>query len=1534
MNKSILLRILNILFCLTFVLVITLYANLGKLVNSFLDPEFIKQSVNKNTGLVLDLANPEISTTKDFCINLKSASVKFLMPDANNNTLLYIKDIDAKIKIFPLIFKKLEFKKITSSNLEINLERAKDGEFNFLKYFKNDKNLSFKVSAKNASLLVDKYIIHYTDKFLGTGAEILGSDLISTEFDLDTSAYIKTKGSLKLISGNKVRVSPYAVDLKLKFPLNKNLDFEDLKLELSIANIDFSYLEPYLKEISANNIKSFKGNGDIIITPSKTLKNALFLKLDIKNLYANIFKNNHDNIINISDKSTILLTTHFKKDEIYIDDFNFKKDKINISVDGVLKNIPKLTFGENINFNSIVPDINLKIKDTSLHEGLLATPDYFFKLQQDYIPNLKKYNANAVVNGEFKVKERFRYPDMYGYIKLDDVYLLERPSNAKTSSAVITFNGSDVDIDVDANCPEGQKLIVKGKTEIKELPVAKFNIQSSPSVDIAFAHRILIPIHKIFGFQLGPLPFMKVSGNGEISLKTEGTRESANLNGYFKTQNGRASLQGLNTELYNGNLNLIFKGKKIIFDNTTGIAEGAKVKIDGSSDVNGNLDLYVNIYDAEASRALNIVKTSDMLLTLLNGGGFLDAYTNPKGNIDFNMHLWGKAEPVTGDTMNFEPNDNMHSKGTITFKNNSIDIFPEIKASKINGTLDFTDFVTLDLNADIYSSPFNLTGTIKPDASVSKNRALQPQIIDLTFKTKSASSGDLYKFFYDNQEGFQSKNKISDELYDFLNKINFKFAANIRAKGSVEPGVDIIDMKKFNLNGWAVGLNYKESDVKFNSGDVKFQGQKLLFKNLNTVLWDADVITNGEIDKIFDDTFLPDLNFKLVSFPFAKIGDLSTFSNDKNIKKVLNDYTDFKGSLNGEFIYNSSGFKGSTSFNQVSLYDKKRELPVDLNSGNIRFSNNQIRLNALNMSYGHTPVYLDAILDDFTLSKPKFNVFVSTNLNEESLDKLLNPMLQFPLKTKGEFMLKGRLRGQADNYTTFATLNLDPGADLYYMGANLGDTSNKREISARIDFKNDEVDIKNLKYLKYINSQNNVKETPYDMLRVSGAIKTDDKNLLLDNLSVLTPNPAPARLLNSIFKKSILKQGTFNAQILLNGILSKPNARGKVKFSNIDIPLYETQIRDVDLTLNDDLIHAVFEGTGMKSDVKITAEIINKPTLPVIINNAEISSRVIDLNSFTKGLSKYAKSQKSPDPAAKQAFVLSPSDLEIKNGKLLADEIYFNNIKAKNFSGTFKHTKEGVFVFDDLVFDIAGGKIKTSGSYEFDTTKYAVNSVIEECDANTLATDILGAKNMIFGKTNGKISLSGRELNTSGGINKVEANVDFAIHDGKMPKLGSLEYLLRAGNLVKSGILGFTLNNVIEVLIPYKTGEFKKISGDFVVEDGKIDKLNLYSRGDNLSIYTTGTYDIASNIGNFEVLGKLSTKISNLLGPIGNASVNSIVNLFHNGNMDKNTREGMFKNTDKIPDIAGGSSEFRLFAVRILGDLNADNFVKSFNWLN
>ena len=83
----------------------------------------------------------------------------------------------------------------------------------------------------------------------------------------------------------------------------------------------------------------------------------------------------------------------------------------------------------------------------------------------------------------------------------------------------------------------------------------------------------------------------------------------------------------------------------------------------------------------------------------------------------------------------------------------------------------------------------------------------------------------------------------------------------------------------------------------------------------------------------------------------------------------------------------------------------------------------------------------------------------------------------------------------------------------------------------------------------------------------------------------------------------------------------------------------------------------------------------------------------------------------------------------------------------------------------------------------------------------------------------------------------VVGSVVFDVKDGKMPKLGSLEYLLKAGNLVKGGFTGVSLNNVIDVLVPLKTGNFYEIYGKMTVKNGETNDVEISSRGNDLSLF-------------------------------------------------------------------------------------------------
>ena len=83
--------------------------------------------------------------------------------------------------------------------------------------------------------------------------------------------------------------------------------------------------------------------------------------------------------------------------------------------------------------------------------------------------------------------------------------------------------------------------------------------------------------------------------------------------------------------------------------------------------------------------------------------------------------------------------------------------------------------------------------------------------------------------------------------------------------------------------------------------------------------------------------------------------------------------------------------------------------------------------------------------------------------------------------------------------------------------------------------------------------------------------------------------------------------------------------------------------------------------------------------------------------------------------------------------------------------------------------------------------------------------------NQIYGDLTGDIDLTCNGIDFSHCMETLSGNALFNVKDGKMPKLGSLEYLLKAGNLVKGGLTGISINSVIDLLAPSKTGDFSDI---------------------------------------------------------------------------------------------------------------------------
>ena len=345
------------------------------------------------------------------------------------------------------------------------------------------------------------------------------------------------------------------------------------------------------------------------------------------------------------------------------------------------------------------------------------------------------------------------------------------------------------------------------------------------------------------------------------------------------------------------------------------------------------------------------------------------------------------------------------------------------------------------------------------------------------------------------------------------------------------------------------------------------------------------------------------------------------------------------------------------------------------------------------------------------------------------------------------------------------------------------------------------------------------------------------------------------------------------------------------------------------------------------SDLKINIKAQNRTQPPYILENINIVSNKLNILEI---LSNVPVSSSRTDIDVKQSLSIRPEDIVIKSGNFDFKNVDFDKIKAQNLSGTFNY-KDNLFNLKNIVFDIAKGKVNANGKYNLKSTELKIKADMQDCDSNTLTEEFLKMKGQIFGKINGSVNLEAKNITDVQSVKNIKSNVSFSVNNGKMPKLGSLEYLLRAGNMLKNGVFGISLNNIIQILTPYKSGEFETIEGNISINKGEVEKLEITSKSKNLSIYLEGTYDILETFADIRIYGKLASGVSNALGVIGNASMGQLINSITSKN--KQVDEKLKEQLNKIPPIDIETPEPKYFKVKVLGDINKDNYIKNFSWI-
>lgn len=1270
-------------------------------------------------------------------------------------------------------------------------------------------------------------------------------------------------------------------DFDVRLPHRKNL--KKTKFNINIDNLNLSQFSDIINRCVYSELISMSGNIDLHT-------NTKNLSMDLENLKI-CFKDSTQNII-FPNKFCIKSDYKIGENSFKIKKYSVSGGRINLDGNGYIKEI--------FSGNPYI-DMNINMPESDIREGALLLPPVI--TPDINIPKLKQYPFYGNISGKMRIKGRFPEPDITGNVKVTDGVLIKPIPNASGGANInIDLIGKQLLLDVIVPAGGREVVYVSGDIALYGDKFAHLNIRSSQNVDLALAEFVVNPLHEIFCFVVGPVPIMEVTGKGNIDIKIVGTKKDPHIWGDFNFKNANARfLEVNNLVLKNADGNLNFNNQNAHFINNTGTLHGQPATIDGTCTLFGNLDFDVKANNQNLSDLYLVLTTSPMLEDIKT---IVPEIRDIKGKSDFYLHLKGKLI----DIADLKINENVIPQGYIKLLGNSLKM-DNIPVNGIKGIINYDkkdcDF---DINALISSASISkITGSIKdniadikinsPKICVNELEPVKLKHLDNLFvKLNAHYKGSIEKISIKGIDAFIEVIKDYRQIKN--NKI---LSCQITLKNSnlkIANLTGIIKQKPFNANISISNIGDEKLDLVHSRMNGFVNCKDFDLTALNYLIKTGILAGNG----------IEDLEFKS--------GKATVYlkAHNNRIESAIN-----VSDVNIEYLYKN--------------IKNPIRIPFNIKNGQININNNIVTLSKVYCLIEDMPVLIYGKIKNF-YSNPQYNLRINSKLVQKTFDKYWNLKNIYPIKINGDIVSSTGIDGNINNLRIREDIKMEPDSGIYYMGATLGDKLNP--VTINIDSQTDKngwIKLNKFNYNKIITSQNK-KNNVHPILSVKGFVKPQGKTCLLRDLAVKTDNPANADLFNIIFKKPTIKSGNFTSDLVINGIATKPKIIGTFYAKNIEMPYLNTSVKDVNVNFKQDNIQLTTKGRVLDNYIMFNSVVKNNLNPPYKVSSADIYINEMDLDDTLNQIKQVElsglSSAISPDNDIFSFKILN--SLILNNVKFRAGNVKIKNIKASNLEATCALNDKMNFSVDSLKFNMASGAISGKIKYNLINNNMHMELNSKGVNANELTIALFDLPNQIYGSLTGHIELDCDATDDKTRLKTLNGYGTFNVNKGRMPKLGSLEYLLKAGNFIKGGITGLTMNGVLEILTPIKTGEFSSIDGRIRIKDGIAKTIEIRTIGKGLSLYVIGGLNLYTQIADMHIYGQLSKPVSKILGAAGNISLNTLFNKIPGISLDK--EKGIINDLNKIPGIELSNKSNRRFMVEIFGDVGGDSFVKSFKWIN
>jgi hypothetical protein len=419
--------------------------------------------------------------------------------------------------------------------------------------------------------------------------------------------------------------------------------------------------------------------------------------------------------------------------------------------------------------------------------------------------------------------------------------------------------------------------------------------------------------------------------------------------------------------------------------------------------------------------------------------------------------------------------------------------------------------------------------------------------------------------------------------------------------------------------------------------------------------------------------------------------------------------------------------------------------------------------------------------------------------------------------------------------------------------------------------------------------------------------------------------------------------GTMAADLTINRTgEGTGEANGFLRLENVSIPPLNLENLTGRLAINNRQGTLTLDRLAVPgADLSVQARTENILAFPVTLEDVRISGTQLNINQ----LSQFGENILIPKvqnilltdvyrpPKAWEPWF----PFQFRNGQVAFEELVYQNIIIEDVRGQLSVFSKGFTELRNLQFQTAGGQITGSLSINPRDNNYlSLELYPQNVKANALARALLQLPNTIFGDLSGSIRATTQGLTPEELISNANGVASMVIRNGRLPQIARVETLLTGANILRGGIVGLNLNNLMRALRPFDTNYFSELSGDFQIASGTVYTENLLSNGENLDLYISGSIRLVDGMADLTVVGAMSQDVSGALGTLGKLSIGRLVSFIPGLGTLPGARGGLLSYLPGIgfvPGFGGPARDINRFRIHVRGPLEDPSSVQDLQWL-